>query len=354
MNYKQLCFSSLFAFSYLFSESNQELAQAKKNEDTSNKIVPIEQIQQELTAEENEFETARKMFNPWYAGPLITGSAHTLAPGSVNIQPYLYVIDNYAAFNKSRHSESITTLMVVNPTVTVQTGILSWWDVTLGLQGFYKKREGVQAGDIGDTSLTLGIELVNETEYIPAMKLALSESFPTGLYRNFKPHKILVESTGSGSFMTGIGLNFGKVLWWWVTHPMNLRMAFKYSIPSDVKVEGFNTYGGGFDTKGHVKPGGIFAANFGYEISLSQKFVFAVDLCYEYDKKSTFRGFRGVTSSGDSAEVGFPMSDVLSLAPAIEYNFNSDLALVGGAWFSVYGKNAFNFAAGVITFTATF
>ncbi len=347
MKYK-LLFISLFAFSKIFA--GEELALDK----SENRVVPLKQIQGELSKEEREFETAQKMFNPWYGGPLITGSAHTLSPGLLNIQPYLFVIDNYAAFNEHRHSESIHSLVVVNPTVTFQTGILSFLDLTLGLQGFYKKREGVEAGDIGDTSLSLGIALVQETEYIPAIKLALSESFPTGRFRNFKPHKVLVESTGSGSYMTGIGLNFGKVLWWWVTHPMNLRMAFKYSIPAKVKVEGFNSYGGGFGTDGHVKPGGIFAANFGYEISITQKFVFALDVCYEYDKKSVFHGFNGTTSTGEIAEVGFPMGDILSLAPALEYNFNPDVALIAGAWFSVYGKNLFNFGSAVLTFTATF
>lgn len=343
----------LLLASYSYSENlknnvNEKTAIEKKE------VVPLEKIRKELDVAQSDFERAKKMFNPWYAGPLITGSAHTLDPGLVNIQPYLYVFDNFALYDSKRHAHDIKKYIVVNPTATIQTGIFKWLDVTLGLQGYYKQREGVSSGNIGDTSLSFGIQLIRETEYIPAVKLALSESFPTGKYRNLKPHKAAVDSSGNGSFVTGIGLNFGKVIWWWLTHPLNVRLASKYSIYSDINVKNFNAYGGGYGTKGHVKTDGIFTADLGLELSLTQKVVIALDVCYEYDKKFTFKGKKGFTIDNEPAETGSPMSDVLSLAPALEYNFTPDIALIGGAWFSVYGKNAFDFACGIITFTATF
>ena len=56
-------------------------------------ITPKE-IQTEIDDAQKQFEEAKKMFNPWYAGPLLTSSAHVAAPGTWNFQPYLYIIDN--------------------------------------------------------------------------------------------------------------------------------------------------------------------------------------------------------------------------------------------------------------------
>ena len=40
------------------------------------------------------------------------------------------------------------------------------------------------------------------------------------------------------------------------------------------------------------------------------------------------------------------VADNLSLAPAIEYNWNENLGVLGGAQFSGYGKNSANFITG--------
>nr|NGX30574.1 hypothetical protein [Candidatus Anoxychlamydiales bacterium] len=73
----------------------------------------------------------------------------------------------------------------------------------------------------------------------------------------------------------------------------------------------------------------------------------------EYDNRSTFKGING-TILGFPAPVGTRSKDVLSLAPAIEYNFSQNLSLISGAWFSVRGRNTANFATGIITLTYTF
>lgn len=40
-----------------------------------------EEIQRELEQDEILFKQALEMFNPWYAGPLLTGGAHMMPPG---------------------------------------------------------------------------------------------------------------------------------------------------------------------------------------------------------------------------------------------------------------------------------
>jgi hypothetical protein len=120
---------------------------------------------------------------------------------------------------------------------------------------------------------------------------------------------------------------------------MNLRLFLGYTVSTVVDVSGFNAYGGGYGTKGRVRPGNKFTADLGYEISLTQRWVFAFDLVYVAQNKTKFHG---TTIS----PVGSGFNDNLSLAPALEYNFNDSLGILWGAQFSVYGRNSSNFITG--------
>ncbi len=60
------------------------------------KDYPITEIESELSQAETDFQIAKKMFYPWYGGPLITGSGNVLSPGYVLINPQVQVTDYYA------------------------------------------------------------------------------------------------------------------------------------------------------------------------------------------------------------------------------------------------------------------
>ncbi|MFA6119178.1 MAG: hypothetical protein WCT85_01335 [Parachlamydiales bacterium] len=316
--------------------------------------VPREQIETELSQAEKDFQIAKKMFNPWYGGPLLTGSGNVLPPGYVNINPVLQITDNFAAYNASRHAKSIPDFISINPSIAFGVGIVNRLDTTLSLQGYYQSQSDEKSGNIGDTSLKFGLAILKEEPYVPALKVSVKEIFPTGKYKNLKPEKANVEGTGGGSYKTELGLGMSKVVWWWITHPMQFRLSLNYGFPAKVGVKNFNSYGGGFNTRGHVSPGNYFTGSFGYEFSFTQKFAFAVDLAYEYHNKTTFSGFNGTSIDGDIASIGGPSNDFLSLAPAFEYNFTPDIALIIGAWFSVWGRNSLDFGAGLINFSYGF
>ncbi len=315
---------------------------------------PPDVIQAELDQAESDFYEARKMFNPWYSGPLLTGSAHTLDPGLFLLQPYLYVIDNYRKYNNQRDAISIPDLVQVNPQIFFQTGIVKGLDIALGLQGLWQRQMGISSGGIGDTSLTLGIQLIDEGPYVPALKIGLSESFPSGKYRNLDPSKNGLDGVGAGSYETTISLNFGKVVWWILTHPMAIRFSLNYKLPSKVHVNSFNSYGGGFGTDGTVRPAKVFTGDIGIEYSFTQRWVFATDIVYNYFGRTRFSGTPGITAAGTPASNVNSFGDQLSLAPAIEYNPSGSMGILGGVWFTVYGRNAFDFISGVISYYQVF
>jgi hypothetical protein len=70
--------------------------------------------------------------------------------------------------------------------------------------------------------------------------------------------------------------------------------------------------------------------------------------------KTQFRGTVGTTSDGLPTIVGFPSSEQISFAPAIEYNFSSELGLIVGCWFTGWGRNSTQFRSGVINLDYTY
>jgi len=345
-----------FAITYQLGQANDSLTTPKSLSKPPAKTEPVpslEVVQEELSQAEKDFAIAKKMFNPWYGGPLITGSGATLPQGLVNVQPYLYYTVNYATFDENRKSHSIKNITEINPKLNLAVGITDRIDIGIIIDWLHVKQSLESSNHFSDTTIGLDIGIIKETPFIPGLKFSIAETFPTGKYEKFNPNKAVVESSGSGAYETSFALTTSKVVWWSLLHPMVFRFSANYTILSKVNVSGFNTYGGGFGTKGTVKPGNAFFLSFGYEYSIYQKFVLAIDVAYEYQNISTFKGTNG-TILGFPAPVGNRSKDVLSLAPALEYNFSENLSLIGGAWFSVRGRNTSDFAAGIVTLTYTF
>ncbi len=297
-----------------------------------------EEIQQELDSAEAQFTRAQKMFNPWYAGPLVTPSASMMPPGHANIQPYLFINGNYAAFDEDRNSIPLVhnsyQLSVISP---MQIGVTDTTDVVISPSGSANWQNGHSGGGFGDLGVTYGFKIFGETLYIPKFKLTVAESFPTGRYKNLNATGF--NGSGAGSYQTQFGFATGKVIWWTYPYVMNTRLFIGYKIPTVVNVAGFNAYGGGVGTKGRVRPGNSLTVDLGYELTLTQCWVFALDIVYQNQNSTKFHGTT-------SAPVGSGYNDNLSLAPAIEYNFNESLAILWGVQFSVYGRNSSNFVNG--------
>jgi hypothetical protein len=316
-----------------------------------------QQIQQELDEAEADFQRAQKLFNPWYTGPLLTPSATMMPPGMAAIQPYLFITDNYAAFDSHRKSHKLKhKLITLNPAggPLAQTGITPSVDFTLNMQGFVNWQDGSKAGGFGDISTILGFLINTETFYGPKLKFTIKETFPTGSYQNLNENGLGLGATGGGSFQTQFGLAIGKVLFWTTQHPVNTRLFMSYNIALPVHVRGFNAYGGGFGTNATVKPGNIFTVDGGIEYSVSQTWVFSLDIAYTAQNETTFSGNPGTTASGGIASLGKGYNDNLSLAPGVEYNMTDHSGFIGGVWFSVYGRNSLNFLSGILSFTYTF
>jgi hypothetical protein len=318
------------------------------------KEVPISEIRRELTQAEKDFRIAKKMFNPWYGGPLLTGSGNVMPPGYVNLNPVIQFTDYYAQYNGSRKSEPVDDEIEVNPTFSFGLGLINRLDMNVTIGWDHLEQNDVSYGGWQDTSLGFSLAILEEEPYVPALKITATQYFPTGKYKNLNPDKANVQALGSGSYTTQLGVNLSKVVWWVLLHPMQFRVSLNYGISPKVSVKNFHAYGGGYGTDGKINPGNYFKGNAAFEISMSQKVVLATDFVYEYDGKVTFKGINGTNADGTVATNESPSGDKISLAPAIEYNFTPDIALIAGLWFTVSGRNSSDFVAGIINFSYGF
>lgn len=317
----------------------------------ANEIKTPEQIQEEYAQAEAEFQHAKKLFNPWYTGPLITPSASMIPPGYVMTQPYVYVADNYAMFNQKRKSVSLPSNLVSLKLLPFfyQIGVTKNVDVSLIGSGVMNWQAGQFGGGFNDISTILGFLMQPEDLYVPQVKFTISQSFPTGKYQNLSTNGLNLNASGAGAYTTQFGFVASKVLFWETTHPLNSRVFFGYTLSTPVHVKNFNAYGGGFGTRGTVHPGNALAADLGLELSLTQRWVLAMDVVYTATNRTKFHGNPGRLANGKPASVGSGYSDNLSLCPALEYNWADWGGCIGGAWFSVYGRNSLNFAQAIIS-----
>ena len=312
---------------------------------------PISVVDQHLAQAQQDFEIAKKMFNPYYAGPLLTPSAHNVPPGHFNIQPYIFFTNTFAQFNENRSSVNITDIWQLQGSFVYQMGLFSWLDFTATFNAQQSWQGSQNSGNFGDTQIALGIQLLREQPYRPAVRITVAENLPTGKYEKLNPAKAGIQATGSGSYSTTLSFNITKVIWWISTHPFSVRASFNYTIGVPVHVQGFNAYGGGFETRGKVRPGNAIAIDTAIEFSFTQHWVLAVDLVYTYQNHSTFSGHKGRTATGAIASVGAPSNDNLSCAPAIEYNPTEYMGFLAGVWFTITGRNSADFVAAVLTMT---
>jgi hypothetical protein len=314
------------------------------------------EIQQELDADEALFKQAQEMFNPWYTGPLLAPSASMMPPGYGNLQPYLVFTCQYAAFDKHRKSVTLPNAKYsLNPLIgPLQLGITPSTDISIGFGGIGNWQGSHSGGGYQDTTATLGFLIWTQSLFIPGFKFTIKETFPTGTYQNLNENGLGLSATGGGSWATTFGLATAKLFFWRTQHPFATRLFFSYTVPTPVHVHGVNAYGGGPDTHGTVHPGQTFSSDLGLELSLTQQWVLALDWTYSFTNSTSFNGHAGTTRAGTPASVGGGYSDNMTLAPAVEYNWNSNLGVIAGVQCSVYGRNSGNFAAGYFSVTWTF
>ena len=281
------------------------------------------------------------LYQPFWTGSLLSRSGKVVDPGHYNIEPYFFDEEFYSLYDKHWNLHTAPHLTSLRSLTISYIGLVDRVDFIVDPRVHYNRSQGRSSIHLADTTLGFGYQLIKEEEktWVPYVRLIIEETLPTGKFDNLNPNKLGTDATGTGAYGTTIGVSIQKLYILDNRHPLRMRFNAFITGFGKVRVKGFNTFGGGFGTHGAVHVGDIFEAILAAEYSLTQNWVFAIDLGYLHTGRTSFRGFPGITATGALATVGNPSSEVFSLAPAVEYNFNKHVGIIGGIWFSLAGRN---------------
>jgi hypothetical protein len=281
---------------------------------------------------------------PWFTGTLLSTRGLTLDRGRAVVEPYVYYTRYGGLYNDNWRLQSTT----VSRTIIQQTyfiyGVTNRIDVEIAPQWLQNSGEGESISGFGDFPLQLGFQVLRSPadSWLPNVRIWVQEVFPTGRYNRLGPSQGL-GGTGGGSFATTLGIGLQKAIRLGKDQVFRYRVNATYGFFSPVTVEGFNTYGGGFGTEGRVEPGSVTTLIVAGEYSLTRHLVLALDIGFQTINATDFSGTTGVGVSGEPAMVGRGYGNLLTIAPAVEYNFNQHVGLIAGPWFSLRGRNTMEF-----------
>lgn len=296
------------------------------------------------------------LYKPWFTGTVVAYPATITAVGKINCQPYLPCQISNGAYTPKWGIEREPIFYALLPFTYLSTGITDNLDVEFTLSVDYNITQNKQYLNFGDQSIMLQHLILQQDEKSlkPSIVIAIQETFPTGKYQRLSPEKRLTDWTGYGSFRTLGAIFIEKQFLLSNKHLVNIYFNFFYTYSAKVHVSDFNGYGGGYGTSGVVFPGNqaIFVLSGEYQIS--QNWVFGIDSVYIHNNRDHFKGYLGVTAIGEVAVVGHPSAEQFSLAPSLEYNFNENLGVFGGVWFTYAGRNATVFATPLVSVNMSF
>jgi hypothetical protein len=278
----------------------------------------------------------------WWTGPLLAASPVTLPPGHFLIEPYVFDAiprghyDNDGRRHSGPHANNFGSQSYV------LYGLVD--GLTVGFIprfGFNEPSEGRGSSKpgIGDLTLQASYALTRfaEGNWIPSTAFVFQETLPTGKYDRLGDRP--ADGLGSGVYSTSLSLYSQYFFWMPHGRILRTRLDVSYSISGSASVRDVSVYGTAEGFQGRARPGNSTLIDAAWEYSVTRNWVLALDVAYQHDSNTHVRGWSG-GSSPMALELNSGPSHTWSLAPAIEYNFNSRVGIIAGAKFTIAGRNA--------------
>jgi hypothetical protein len=271
----------------------------------------------------------------WWTGPLLAASPGSLTPGHFLIEPYLFdaIPQGHYDDNGQRHPAphandfGSQSYLLYGLTNEVGVGLIP----RFGFNDVSGARRGSKVG-VGDLSVQAqyGLTTFQEGGWIPTTAFVVQETLPTGKYDQLGDRP--ADGLGLGTYSTNLALYSQYFFWLPNGRILRTRLDVSYQISGSAGVRDVSVYGTEEGFRGRARPGNVTVVNAAGEYSMTQHWVLAMDVVYEHDGSTHVHGAGLDFNSGDS--------HTWSLAPAIEYNFNSRVGVIAGAKLTVAGRNA--------------
>ena len=289
-------------------------------------------------AEENEC--------PPTFGPIITDTAVPLDKGKFTVQPTFglgFVTNNLTQswrrvspggnFKTFGMDWKLTYGLMKNMEVYVVVPYVNNWANNAKETGLNGERSA-SFGGLGDVSLTIKYQVMEEGPKNPAVTALFATGFPTGHFRHLNPGRLDTDILGGGAYAFTTGLNASKCLKPFILYA-NLwyTMQTAYSTREDLA--------GMFSRSGR-QPGGERPAS-----TLMRNYprdYVTVNLAAEYIVTAKWIALLELTSTWDAGrlighQANVPPAALLSIVPGIEYMATDKFSLALGVQVDLAGKN---------------
>jgi hypothetical protein len=298
-------------------------------------------IQAECVAAEFDDTTSRQSLeSAWWTGPILAPSAATLPQGHFLVEPYLYDSISYARYDADgdRHDTADThflgsqTYVLYGLIDTLSIGVIPRFGFRDASAG--RDSSGVRVGDL---SVQAQYRLTQFNGAVPTTSIVLQATVPTG------KHDELGERTsdamGAGAYSVMVGLYSQHFFWMPSGRILRTRFNVTQTFVDNAELNDVSVYGTGHGFRGRAKPGDSFVAIVAAEYSLTSNWVLAMDMQYQRDARTEVTGTVPLGDLQPDLRFVLPSRRSISVAPAIEYNFNSQVGVIVGAICSLSGRN---------------
>jgi hypothetical protein len=276
----------------------------------------------------------------WWTGPLLAASAGSLAAGHFLIEPYVFDAiprghyDNDGRRQGAAHANNFGSQSYILYGLTDRVGV-----GLIPRFGFNDPSDGRSSSKVGIGDLTLqgqyGLTRFTEGSWIPSTSFVFQETLPVGKYDRLGDRP--ADGLGTGAYSTTLALYSQYFFWMPNGRILRTRLDLSYSISGSANVRDVSVYGTGEGFRGRARPGNSALINAAWEYSVTRNWVLALDVVYEHDSNTHVSG---LDLQGSALEVNSGPGHTWSLAPAVEYNFNSRVGVIAGAKLTTSGRNA--------------
>jgi hypothetical protein len=294
-----------------------------------------------FSAERAEDEAVRQSLDDaWWTGPILAPSAATLPQGHFLVEPYLYDSISYARYdaNGDRHDTADThflgsqTYVLYGLIDTLSIGVIprfGFRDVSNG-----RDSSGIRVGDV---SVQAQYRMTQFNGAIPTTSVVMQATLPTGKHDQLGDHTS--DGMGGGAYSLMIGLYSQHFFWMPNGRILRTRFNVTHTFIDNAELNDVSVYGTQQGFRGRAKPGDSFLAIAAAEYSITSNWVLAMDLQYQRDARTEVSGSLPLGSSPSDVQFTLPSRRSISVAPAVEYNFNSQVGVIVGAIWTVSGRN---------------
>ncbi len=262
----------------------------------------------------------------WWTGPLLAPSAGTLPRGHILVEPYLYDVIQYGAFDAHGAIKPATHQSTYGSLTYVIYGLTDRFNVgAIPVFGYTTLSGGANSSAIGmgDWALLAQYRLAqyHPGSWVPTTSLSIQQTFPTGKYDNLGERAS--DGQGAGAYSTKLSLYTQTYFWMPNSRILRARLNFSDTFSGAAPVSGTSVYGTGTRFSGTAYPGTVFTIDAAVEYSATRNWVVANDFVYTQSGNT-----RVVSNSGATVNSG--ESHSFALAPAIEYNWSSNVGIIAG------------------------